>query len=56
MFKLKEQAAWIIIVFLMIIALVQTYRLNSVIEDCKVLGMFRIGHTAYGCRLSTSTE
>ena len=56
MFKLKESAAWIIIIFLMLTNLVQTYRLNSVIEDCKILGMFRIGHTAYGCRPSVSTD
>ena len=38
--------------FLLGIFVTQWYAYNGVIQDCKILGGFRIGNLAFGCQMS----
>jgi hypothetical protein len=42
----------ILIGFVLGIVITQAYAYNTLIQDCKVMGMFRIGSKAFGCQMS----
>jgi len=53
-FKVWFKDMWQAIAFGFVLGVItsQGMYLNSLIMDCKVLGMFRIGTTAFGCQMS----
>ena len=42
----------LLIGFVVGIFVTQAYAYNSLIQDCKVMGTFRIGNKAFGCQMS----
>lgn len=42
----------LLIGFVVGIFVTQAYAYNGLVQDCKVMGMFRLGNTAFGCQMS----
>ena len=49
---LKQWWQAVLIGFVLGILVTQAYAYNSLIQDCKVMGTFRIGNKAFGCQMS----
>ena len=47
----KKQLVWMCVAFLFGFGLGKVYTWDTLITDCKVLGVFRIANTAFHCKM-----
>lgn len=53
---MKKQLGWMTIALVAGFVLGKIYTWDTIITDCKVLGMFRIHNTPFNCRIGYNLE